>query len=89
MPYYLFHNSTALSTADIQRVLGFFLNNENVPIRRKSDPDTQKYSLLPFCAGNVPLFMKLMFVSKPMDSVEKKIHLIGQGWNNVFLRGNI
>lgn len=55
----------------------------------RSHPDMQKYSFLPFCAGNVPLFMKFTVVAKPMDSVGKKIHLIERGWNNVFLHGYI
>lgn len=55
----------------------------------RSDPDMQKYSLLPFSAGKAPLFMKFTVVSITMASVGKKIRLTGQGWNNVFLRGYI
>lgn len=89
MPYCLFHNGTVLSTADIDRLFGFFNIMKMCLFTGRSHPDMQKYSFLLFCAGNVPLFMKFTVVAKPMDSVEKKIHLIGQGWNNVFLCGYI
>lgn len=52
-----------------------------------SDSGTHRNSLLPFCAGHVPLFMKFIVTIDPLRILEKKIHLIGQGRNYVFLHG--